>query len=164
MGYNLIPLSAVWGINWCSPLRNVQECWGALTSQAGGLFMSFLHSWERKCPSVLLFPVRDTSVCPSDTGSWPRAWPPSASPDTEGLTLEPDLEPEQGLSSIMGVMSVSDMRDGGNTHVVCTTPVNFSLAPTKLLHFGAVLALLYPFVWHPHPKTVSSFLTSFPSF
>ena len=42
----------------------------------------------------------------------------------------------------MGVMSVSDMRDGGNTHVVCTTPVNFSLAPTKLLHFGAVLALL----------------------
>ena len=70
--------------------------------------------------------------------------PLPVSPDTEGLTLEPDLEP--GLSSIMGVMSVSDMRDGGNTHVVCTTPVNFSLAPTKLLHFGAVLALLYPFV------------------
>ena len=157
----------MWGIKWCSPLRHVQECRGALTSQAGGLFMSFLHSRERKCPPVLLFPVRDSSVCPVTPDHDPGPGlcrPLPVSPDTESLTLESDLEPEQSeLSSIMGVMSVSDMRDGGNTHVVCTTPVNFSLAPTKLLHFGAVLAL-YPFVWHPHPKTVSSFLTSFPSF
>ena len=61
-------------------------------------------------------------------------------------------------------MSVSDMRDGGNTHVVCTTPVNFSLAPTKLLHFGAILALSLFVSMTSSSQTVSSFLTSFPDF
>ena len=167
MGYNLIPLS---GCVRDQVMFSAQECWGMLTSLAGGLFMSFLHSWEKVYCPLCCYSLCETQVSVQVTPDRDPAWPHPASESlltlrASLLTLEPDLDPEHGMgwATSWGGMSVSDMRDGGNTHVVCTTPVNFSLAPTKLLHFGAVLALS-PFVWHPHPKLCPVFWHLFPSF
>ena len=76
MGYNLIPLS---GCVRDQVMFSAQECWGMLTSLAGGLFMSFLHSREKVYCPLCCYSLCETQVSVQVTSDRDPAWPPSAS-------------------------------------------------------------------------------------